>query len=100
MINIRIPKLSLCIVFFALISIVKTTAQTGTPYARVIEIEVKPEFLEEFKAALMEDIKSAVENEKGIMAIYAMYDNESPNHVTVFEVFDKPLKEEICLDRY
>lgn len=85
--NDNILKFSLSILFFVFFTVSQGMAQRAGPYARVVEIEIKSNYLEEFKAALKEDIEAAVKNEKGVMALYAVYDNNVPNHITVFEVF-------------
>lgn len=41
-----------------------------------------------FKAALKEDIETAVKIESGVISIYAVYDIDRPTHVIVFEVFE------------
>jgi quinol monooxygenase YgiN len=61
--------------------------QSKEPYVRVAALEVDPQQLDGFKAALKEDIEAAVRNEPGVISLYAAYDQASPNRITIFEVY-------------
>jgi quinol monooxygenase YgiN len=54
---------------------------------RIAKIEIYPAFLEEYKAALAEHAKAAVQVERGVLALQAVYDKAYPTQVTVFEVY-------------
>lgn len=62
-------------------------AQTGQQKFRIANIEVYPEYLDEYKAALAEHAKVAVKVEPGVIALQAVYDLSQTTHVTVFEVY-------------
>lgn len=65
----------------------KTLAQDTAHYMRIAELVVDPTQLKSFKAALKEDIETAVRTEPGALSIYAVYDKSNPTRVTVFETF-------------
>jgi alkylhydroperoxidase/carboxymuconolactone decarboxylase family protein YurZ/quinol monooxygenase YgiN len=54
---------------------------------RIAKIEVYPAYLEAYKAALAEHAKTAVREERGVLALQAVYDKVHPTQVTVFEVY-------------
>lgn len=62
-------------------------AQEGSHFIRVVELVIDSTQLENFKAALKEDIETAVSTEPDALFIYAVYDKHNPSHVTVFETF-------------
>ena len=57
------------------------------PYVQVAEIEIDPAQLEEYKAAVHEQIETAIRVEPGVLVLYAVSDKESPTHVRVFEIY-------------
>lgn len=62
-------------------------AQEGSHFIRVVELVIDSTQLENFKAALKEDIETAVSTEPDALFIHAVYDKHNPSHVTVFEAF-------------
>ncbi|MBL4678241.1 MAG: antibiotic biosynthesis monooxygenase [Mucilaginibacter sp.] len=54
---------------------------------RIAKIEVYPEYLEAYKAALTEHAQVAVKVEPGVLSLQAVYDKAHPTLVTVFEVY-------------
>lgn len=62
-------------------------AQQATIKYRIARIEILPLFLHEYKAALAEHAKTAIQTEPGVLALQAVYDKEHPTLVTVFEVY-------------
>src|SRR3954453_13104714 len=61
--------------------------ETHRPYVQVAEIEIDPAQLEEYKAAVHEQIETAIRVEPGVLVLYAVADKDSPTHVTVFEIY-------------
>jgi quinol monooxygenase YgiN len=57
------------------------------PYVRVAEIEIDPVQMEDYKAAVSEQIEAAVRLEPGVLALYAVADLENPARVIVFEMY-------------
>ncbi|MXN90957.1 hypothetical protein GR160_06920 [Flavobacterium sp. Sd200] len=54
---------------------------------RVSEIEILPEFLEEYKAILQEESSASVAVEPGVIAIYPMFQKENPTQVRIVEIY-------------
>jgi hypothetical protein len=50
-------------------------------YGQVAEIEIDPAQLEEYKAAVHEQIETAIRVEPGVLVLYAVADEDSLTHV-------------------
>jgi quinol monooxygenase YgiN len=61
--------------------------ETHRPYVQVAEIEIDPAQLEAYKAAVHEQIETAIRVEPGVLVLYAVVDKDSPTHVRVFEIY-------------
>lgn len=62
-------------------------AQDKGYYVLIVNLEVDSVDLESFKAALKEDIETAVRTEPGVLTLHAMFDKDNPTHITVFEIY-------------
>jgi quinol monooxygenase YgiN len=56
-------------------------------YVRLAELEIDPAQLERFKAAITEQMETAVRVEPGCLALYAVSENDNPARVRVFEIY-------------
>ena len=56
-------------------------------YVQVAEIEIDATQLEQYKAAVHEQIETAIRVEPGVLVLYSVADKDSPTHVRVFEVY-------------
>lgn len=54
---------------------------------RVSEIEIEPEYLDEYLAILKEEAKASVEVEPGVISIYPMYQKETPTKIRILEIY-------------
>jgi len=54
---------------------------------RISEIEIIPEFLEEYKLILKEESAVSVKIEPGVIALFAMYQKENPVQVRIVEIY-------------
>ncbi|HEY4325483.1 MAG TPA: carboxymuconolactone decarboxylase family protein [Mucilaginibacter sp.] len=54
---------------------------------RICEIEISPEFLEEYKSILKEESTIAMKTEPGVISLFAMYQQESPTQVRIIEIY-------------
>jgi 4-carboxymuconolactone decarboxylase len=63
------------------------TAQDNSSFVRVARIVVDSAQLEEYNAALKENVEAAVRVEPGVLALYAVADKAHPTHITVFEIY-------------
>ncbi len=69
-------------------SITKTgQAQNTKPYVRIARLVIDSSQITGYRAALEEHAVAAVRNEPGVITLYAVYDKEQPDHVTVFEIY-------------
>jgi quinol monooxygenase YgiN len=61
--------------------------EARVPYVQVAEIEIDPAQLEEYKAAVHEQIETAIRVEPGVLVLYAVADKDTPTQVRVFEIY-------------
>ena len=62
-------------------------AQQDNRKFRIAKLEILPEYLNDYKTALAEHAKTAVQVEPGVLSLQAVYDKAHPTMVTVFEVY-------------
>ncbi len=63
------------------------SGQNKNHYMRIAKIVVDPSQLENYKAALKEEMKAAVSKEPGVLSLYAVYEKANPTHITEFETY-------------
>ena len=56
-------------------------------YVQIAELEIDPAQFEDYKAAVEEQIATAVSEEAGVLVLYAVAERENPSHVRVFEIY-------------
>ena len=56
-------------------------------YVQVAEIETDPVQLETYKAAVREQIETAIRVEPGVLVLYAVSEKDNPTHIRVFEIY-------------
>jgi quinol monooxygenase YgiN len=61
--------------------------ETDGQYVQVAQIEIDPGQLENYRAAVIEQIEAAIREEPGVLVLYAVSDRDNPAHVTVFEIY-------------
>jgi 4-carboxymuconolactone decarboxylase len=54
---------------------------------RISEIEIVPEFLEEYKSILKEEASASIKLEKGVIAIFPMYEQKNPTQIRIVEIY-------------
>jgi len=54
---------------------------------RISEIEIVPEFLQEYKAVLKEESATSMKIEPGVISLFAMYEKDSPAQVRIVEIY-------------
>jgi 4-carboxymuconolactone decarboxylase len=54
---------------------------------RISEIEIVPEFLEEYNSILQEEASASVKLEKGVIAIFPMYQKENATQIRIVEIY-------------
>lgn len=55
---------------------------------RISEIEIVPEYLEDYKSILKEEASSSVKLEKGVMAIFPMYEQKNATQIRIVEIYE------------
>jgi len=81
--------LTLFIITLAMVTIdsVNLSAQDGTSYMRIAKITVDNTKLDDYVAALKEQMQSALRLEKGVLAYYAVQDKKDPSKITILETY-------------
>ena len=74
-------------VLTAAVSGTAAAAEVRPLYVQEAEIEIDPAQLESYKAAVAEHIETAMRVEPGIIALYAVSENDNPTRVRVFEIY-------------
>lgn len=63
------------------------TKQKPDPLVRLAELEIEPAQLENYKAALREEIETSIRVEPGVLTLYAVAEKENPAHIRIFEMY-------------
>jgi len=63
------------------------SAQPKNLVVRMAKLQIDPAQLENYKAALKEEIETSVRVEQGVLTLYAVHEKNNPTHVTVFEIY-------------
>ena len=54
---------------------------------RIAEIEIEPNYLDEYIVILKEEAEASVRLEPGVISIYPMFHKENPNQVRILEIY-------------
>jgi len=54
---------------------------------RVARITIDSAYIEQYNAAIHEQIEAAVRVEPGVLMLYAVHDKKDATHITVFEIY-------------
>src|SRR5574341_1029050 len=54
---------------------------------RLAELEIDPAQLENYKAALREEIDTSIRVEPGVLTLYAVSEKDNPAHIRIFEIY-------------
>ena len=57
------------------------------PFVRIAELEIDPAQLESYKNAVKEEMETSVRTEPGVLAIYAVAENDHPTRLRFFEMY-------------
>ena len=94
--NIRVPSLVLSHPGLAhivisymmmLFSFESTSAQEKNQMVRMAKLVIDPTHLENYNAALREEIETSVRIEPGVLTLYAIAEKENPTHITILEIY-------------
>jgi len=62
-------------------------AQKQEMIVRISEIEVHPQYLEEYKTILKHEAEASVRLEEGVVAIFPMFQRDKPERVRILEIY-------------
>lgn len=79
--------LTLASLSFILFSNTKVMGQELKRIYRIAKIQVDPAKLDEYNAALKEQMTTAIRLEPGVLSYYAVADKKDPAHITIFEIY-------------
>jgi quinol monooxygenase YgiN len=88
--QIKRPGIKLLIAFaymVVLCSIHHARAQNNNQMVRLAKLVIDPGQLENFKAALKEEIETSVRIEPGVKTLYAVSEKNHPVHITILEIY-------------
>lgn len=54
---------------------------------RIAEIEIEPNYLDEYIVILKEEAEASVRLEPGVISIYPMFHKEHPNQIRILEIY-------------
>ncbi len=57
------------------------------PLVRIAELEIDPGQIAAYKDALKEEIATSIQNEPGVLNLYAVSVKDQPNQIRIFEVY-------------
>jgi quinol monooxygenase YgiN len=63
------------------------TAATSSPIVRIAELEIDLAQLDDYRAALREEIEASIRMEPGVLVLHAASIKDSPAHIRIFEVY-------------
>ncbi|WP_456461344.1 putative quinol monooxygenase [Reichenbachiella sp.] len=69
------------------LTINNVSAQTNNMMIRISEIEIDSNHLKEYNSILQEESRASVQLEKGVIAIYPMYQKENPTQIRILEIY-------------
>ena len=64
-----------------------TITNAQTMMVRISEIEILPEYLDEYNAILKEEAAASVEKEKGVVGIFPMSIKQQPTQIRIVEIY-------------
>lgn len=64
-----------------------TFAQQKNQMVRLAKLVIDSSQLENYKAALKEEIEASVRIEPGVLSLYAVSEKEDPAHITILEIY-------------
>jgi quinol monooxygenase YgiN len=83
-----ISALMLCAVLVIVPSQRVTAEPIAGQFVLVVELEIDPAHLEQFKAAIKENGEAAVREEPGCRSFNAVFEKDNPTRVRLLEVYD------------
>lgn len=87
--NLLIPLLSLLILCISATEERPSLQTSGSQelFVRIAEIEIIPEYLDEYLSILSEESRASVELEPGVISIFPMSESENPTLIRILEIY-------------
>lgn len=77
----------LCIVSMFVLTTNAFAASDSGMIVRISEIEIEPDYLQDYNQILQEEAEASVRLEPGVLAIFPMFQKEQPNQIRVLEIY-------------
>ncbi|WP_229728780.1 putative quinol monooxygenase [Hymenobacter glacieicola] len=78
---------SCLVTLVALLSCGSALAQKSSMIVRLSEIEIHPNYLQEYKAILKDESRASVKLEPGVISIYPMYQKSNSTQIRILEIY-------------
>ncbi len=79
-----VPLVAACFLVLARPAVASGPAE---PLVRLAELEIYPEQIAAYTAALREEIEASLRNEPGVLCLYAVAVKDHPEQIRLFEVY-------------
>jgi quinol monooxygenase YgiN len=81
--------LAACICAFLAVDLNRSVIaeEVHMPLVRIAQLEIDPERLESYTAAVKEKIETSIRVEPGVLAIYAVAEKDNPSKLRFFEIY-------------
>jgi quinol monooxygenase YgiN len=77
-------RITITLIFFCGVNV---AAQDKNQMVRLAKIVIDSSQLENYKAALKEEIETSVRVEPGVLTLYAVSEKDNPTHITILEIY-------------
>jgi quinol monooxygenase YgiN len=75
------------LVLLLIFTINNVSAQTKDMMIRISEIEIDSNYIKDYNSILQEESRASVQLEKGVIAIYPLYQKENPTQIRILEIY-------------
>ena len=91
-------KLLIAFAYLLVLSCInRACAQNNNQMVRLAKLVIDSNQLENYKAALKEEIETSVRIEQGVKTLYAVSEKDNPTHITILEIYgDTAAYKAIC----
>jgi quinol monooxygenase YgiN len=77
-------------IFFLIVAFcisINSKAYAQKQMVRLAKLEIDTLLLDSYKTLLKEEIESSIKLEKGVLTLYAVFEINKPNHLTILEIY-------------
>lgn len=87
MTGLKIFFTTFSIIVIFVFSIGQVNGQRQKQMVRLAKLEIDSTQLESYKTFLKEEIEASIKLEKGVLTLYAVFEINKPNHLTILEIY-------------